>query len=326
MRRIILKEGPLVFLKKVATMEFLAGVFMYVISFLENYEMLYRSFGLSKVFRYDLFLIVIFSLFQLIYIFLLFLEWYFSYFEFTTKEVTHKSGLLFRRRRSVNLSQISSIEIHDSPLQRVMQHSSLILHHQDGKNVTKIKNIANLEESLPLIKQMISEASGIENLFSIKDLIKQNENLHLEFKETLRFDTRKQTINKELERAILKTLVGFLNTEGGNLVIGVSDAGQVLGLKRDFETLTKANRDGFENHLSQLIKTAIGLSFAKYIEIKFEKIEEKEVCLVTVTKSHKPAYLKNGDNQEEFFVRLGNSTQPLKMSDTEEYIKNNWKN
>ena len=89
MRRIILKEGPLVFLRNVLVMEIVATVFLYAISFLQNYEMLFRNWGLDKFVRYDIFLIVAFSAFQLIYVSLLFLDWYFAHFEITEKELTN---------------------------------------------------------------------------------------------------------------------------------------------------------------------------------------------------------------------------------------------
>jgi hypothetical protein len=87
----------------------------------------------------------------------------------------------------------------------------------------------------------------------------------------------------------------------------------------------KKNRDGFENHLNILIKTSIGIPFSKYINVRFEELDSKEICIVEVRGSHKPAYLKNSDQKEEFFVRVGNTSQPLSMSETEEYIKNHWK-
>jgi predicted HTH transcriptional regulator len=122
----------------------------------------------------------------------------------------------------------------------------------------------------------------------------------------------------------MKTIVGFLNTSGGTLIIGVSDDGVVKGLESDYKTLPKKNRDGLENHISMLIKTMIGLNFSKYINIKFEMVDSKDICMITVLESHKPAYLKDGDKKEEFFVRVGNSTQPFSMSEASEYIKTKW--
>ena len=109
MRRVILKEGPLVFLRNVLVMEIVATVFLYAISFLQNYEMLYRSWGLARFVRYDIFLIVAFSCFQLVYVSLLFLDWYFTHWEITEKEITQKSGLLFRHRKSASLFDVVSV-------------------------------------------------------------------------------------------------------------------------------------------------------------------------------------------------------------------------
>ena len=116
-----------------------------------------------------------------------------------------------------------------------------------------------------------------------------------------------------------------LNAEGGTLLIGVSDAGDIVGLESDYKALPKKNRDGLENHLSMLIKTSIGLPFAKYVSVDFESVKGHDVCLVNARESHKPAYLRTGDRTEEFFVRVGNSTQPFSMSEAEEYIASHWK-
>jgi membrane protein YdbS with pleckstrin-like domain len=324
MRRVVIKEGPLVFIRNVLVMELVAAVLLYVASFLGNYEMLFRSWGLDQYARYDIFLIVIFSVFQLIYILLLFLDWYFSLYEIREREIIRKSGLLFRRRKSVSLSNVTSVEIYQSPLSRPMHHATIILEHAGGR-ITKIKNVSNFDEHLHIIQQFVRNASGHSHTYNIRDLLEDGEGLFVEFKETLRYDVRKGEVNKEMEHAVLKTIVGFLNTRGGTLVIGVSDSALVMGLDNDYKSLPKKNHDGLENHINMLIKVSIGLAFAKYINVSFEKIEKKEVCIVSVMESHKPAYLKGGDRTEEFFVRVGNSTQPFSMSEAEDYIKIHWK-
>jgi len=324
MRRVILKEGPLVFLRNVLVMETMAAVFLYAISFLQNYEMLYRSWGLIELVRYDIFLILVFSLFQLVYVSLLFLDWYFAHFEITEKEITKKSGLLFRHRKSVTLSDVVSIETYHSPLGRMMRHATIIIHHNAG-GTTKIKNVSNADEYVHVIKQMSHNSSGRLPMYNVSHIIEEGEGFLTEFKETLRYDRRRKIVNKEVERMVMKTIVAFLNAKGGTILIGVSDDGSVVGLEDDYKTLPKKNRDGFENHLSMLVKTMIGLPFAKYVSVKFEKIKGVEICLVSVGESHRPAYLSNGGQKEDFFVRVGNSTQPFSMSETEEYIKTRWK-
>jgi hypothetical protein len=42
MRKMIIKEGPLVFLRNVVVMEIIASIFFVIISYLGNYELLFR--------------------------------------------------------------------------------------------------------------------------------------------------------------------------------------------------------------------------------------------------------------------------------------------
>lgn len=323
MRRIIVKEGPLVFLRNVLAMEIIASLFFFGISFLGNYEMLLRGLGLTNYIRFDVIEIILFSIFQLIYISVLFLNWYFSHYEILEKEIIRKSGLLFRHRKSVSLADVASVEVYQSPIGRMMFHATIILEHNNGRT-TKIKNVSNFDEYVHIIKQSAQSSSGRILTRDPKVLIETGEGLFVEFKETLRYDTRKGEISKEMEKMVMKTIVGFLNANGGTLIIGVSDSGQIVGLENDYKTLPKKNKDGFENHLSMLVKTMVGLPFTKYVHVSFETIENKEICLVTVRESHKPAYLTNGDKKEDFYVRVGNSTQPFSMSEMTEYIKTHW--
>lgn len=323
MRGIIIKEGPLVFLKDVLLMEFIAFVLLFGASFLANYEMLYKGWNLDHFMRYDIFIILVSSLFQFVYLIVLFINWYFSYFEINDKEITRKSGILFHHKKSVTLSDIVSVETYQSPIDRLINHATIILEHR-GDRITKIKNVSNFNEYIHIIKHAVSNAGQKSFPVDIENLIKIGEGISLEFKSTLRYDLRKGEVSKEMERIIIKSIVGFLNAEGGTLLIGVNDEGIITGLKNDYRNLPKKNRDGFENHLTMLIKTMIGLQFTKYVDIKFEYLDGEDVCVVNVKKGHKPAYLRNLDKKEEFFVRVGNSTQPFSMSETEEYIKSHF--
>src|SRR6185369_5279694 len=99
------------------------------------------------------------------------------------------------------------------------------------------------------IKQMVHNSSGLLPAHDASYLIEQGEGFKTEFKESLRYDKYKKEYNKEMERAVLKTIVSFLNAKGGTLLIGVNDKGEVVGLEDDYKTLPKKNKDGFENHL-----------------------------------------------------------------------------
>jgi hypothetical protein len=60
------------------------------------------------------------------------------------------------------------------------------------------------------------------------------------------------------------------------------------------------------------------------IDVTFYNLEGMDICLVCVPSSEKTVYLRS-DNQEAFYVRVGNTTQPLTMREAENYIKSHWR-
>jgi hypothetical protein len=59
-----------------------------------------------------------------------------------------------------------------------------------------------------------------------EDLIKSGKSKTLEFKSTLRWNLKEDRKHDRIvTHAVLKTIAAFLNTEGGDLLIGVADDG-----------------------------------------------------------------------------------------------------
>ncbi len=153
-------------------------------------------------------------------------------------------------------------------------------------------------------------------------IIERGEDNYIEFKSSLRWDMNRNTTNSDLKKEIAKAMSAFMNTEGGRLFIGVNDEGEILGLDNDYKTLgTRQNKDGFLQKMDQVVENYLGREFFEYISIKIIKIDDKDVCLVELTNSGKPVYLKLKD-KEEFYIRGSASSRPLSLSEANEYIKN----
>ncbi|HZZ99562.1 MAG TPA: ATP-binding protein [Candidatus Paceibacterota bacterium] len=162
---------------------------------------------------------------------------------------------------------------------------------------------------------------GVREEPNVRHLLRSGENEKLEFKTTFRWDLKRNQVNKELERGIMKTITAFLNSQGGQLVIGVDDGKGIIGLTPDMNSLAKKNEDGFENHFNNLFSSMIGPEFRRHVKLSFHEIGGEYVCLVTVERAHQPAYLKT-EGGEDFFIRTGNATTPLKMSQAASYVAN----
>jgi len=157
---------------------------------------------------------------------------------------------------------------------------------------------------------------------NIASLISTGENDTVEFKSTLRWDLKLNKINKELENIVLKTIAGFMNYKGGTLLIGVADSGEILGLNFDYNTLNRHDRDGFEQHLIQIVSDKLGTYVCTLIHIIFHSVYNAEICRIIVDTAKYPVYVKDG-NKMLFFVRTGNSTRELNTRDTVAYISSN---
>lgn len=98
----------------------------------------------------------------------------------------------------------------------------------------------------------------------IRKAIDSGESENVEFKSTLRTNLESGEKDVRMETAVLKTLVAFMNTEGGTLLIGVGDEGEITGIdESNFE-----NRDKLNLHMTNLIKSRIGNDFLNYISFR----------------------------------------------------------
>ena len=146
----------------------------------------------------------------------------------------------------------------------------------------------------------------------------------LEFKSSLRWDRKEARVNKGLEKMVLKTIAGFLNSkQGGTLLIGVDDEGAAVGLDTDYETLKKKDRDGFELQLQQVVVATLGESVPSFFTVTFHEIDGKDVCQISVEPSDHAVYLQ--ENQDAvFYLRTGNSTRPLPVNEVVKYVQHRW--
>jgi len=164
------------------------------------------------------------------------------------------------------------------------------------------------------------EEKKIKEKRSLLEYINTGESTILEFKSSSRWDYYQEKINKELKMEIIKTVAGFMNSEGGTLLIGVNDDGEIVGIENDVKTLSKKNLDGYELHLNSVIASSIGPEYTPFINICFDEFEDKKVCIIEIESSTHPIFIKNNDRRE-FYIRQGNSTRLLDSEETHKYIE-----
>jgi Schlafen, AlbA_2 len=158
----------------------------------------------------------------------------------------------------------------------------------------------------------------------LQTLIAQGESANLELKSSFRWDLKENKVNRALEGVVLKTLAGYMNGNGGTLLIGVADDGSIVGLENDYQTLKKQDRDGFEQALMTAVATQLGGDACHSVQMMFQSIEQKDVCRVIAGPAHRPVYLRSGETPK-LYVRTGVSTRELNVQEAVNYTEARWK-
>jgi len=155
-----------------------------------------------------------------------------------------------------------------------------------------------------------------------EELIKRGESKTLEFKSTLRWSLKEdRQDDKGVTHAVLKTVAAFLNTEGGDLLIGVADDGSIVGIEKD----QLENDDKFMLHLTQVVRNGLGDRAGTCVDPKTQIVDGKTVCVVSCQRSPEPVFLKwkglEAMPEGDLFVRSGPGTVKLAPDSAREYIR-----
>lgn len=189
------------------------------------------------------------------------------------------------------------------------------------KELTKQKQINEQQE-----KFFENRIAKISEQISADDLLKRindGESKKLEFKSTLRLNLHTNNFDKKMENEVLKTIVAFCNSEGGELLIGVDDNGKILGIELD----RFPNEDKFLLHIGNLISQRIRPLVAHFIDFEIVEAENKKICKISCNKSNEDVWLNTskGVDSWEFYIRTGPASSPLSPPDAVKYIKEHFK-
>jgi hypothetical protein len=152
---------------------------------------------------------------------------------------------------------------------------------------------------------------------AVRALIEGRETDKVELKEGAAYSKQRNQKSPDMIRKVLREVVGFLNSGGGNVFLGVTDAGKVVGIADDIHHADskKKNRDGYELFLRNSIGGKLGTIHSSNCKISFHKIDNLEVCRIFVPASLAPVYL-DGD----LIIRDGTSSRQLNAQETSTYI------
>ena len=319
-----IKRSPIVLIRNLIGIEIVAFLLYFLSLGYGSYKSdLWNQIFLSNVFSYDAAKMIFLAGAQLFITIFAFLSWYYESYDIRPGAISHSRGVLFKNNRTLPLEKSMTVTLSSGPLGKILHYATIRLENHNYKEM-ELKTISHSESYLKVIEKCIDP--NIRRFVEKPDmsrLISQDEDERLEFKSSLRFDRKLNQMNRELEKAAMKTVAGFLNSKGGYLVLGVDDSRKPLGLEDDYQTIQRKDSDGFENHFTQVFNSMIGPEHRHLVKLWFYNFENRDICVVQVTSSPRPIYLKVNDG-ERFFVRTGNITTDLKFSEVDAYTRSRW--
>ncbi len=182
-------------------------------------------------------------------------------------------------------------------------------------------NPTSAVEIVDKLDDMLNVVGNLTEADRIRSLSRMPESINLEFKETLCWNVRQKQKDKDgVETSALKTIVGFLNSEGGTLLIGVSDKGEIKGINTEVEKIHKSSLDKFKLYLADTLKHRIGEEYYEfYKNYEAYDVDGKLVLKIDCTPYDKhPGVYLDGN---KFYVRENPRTSLLEGRALAEYTK-----
>lgn len=174
--------------------------------------------------------------------------------------------------------------------------------------------------------------------YALRNRLANHETSSQEFKSTYWCDLRRrghqpdatpqQLRSDAVKHSALKSIAGFLTTGGGTLFIGVSDAGEILGLQPDLDILAESGRH--VDHLINNIKTDVAQRFRDgntvndYVSVGIVNVEGTKILQLEIASRRKLSFLTSAEGNPQLFRRQDNRTITVQIYELEDFLA--WRN
>ena len=195
----------------------------------------------------------------------------------------------------------------------------ILLGANEARQFPILRTVTDIIRALPPLTDSIP--------IDTHELLAALESKTLEFKQTLSLDvksTDKQKQNemrKVIELATLKTIAAFLNSDGGTLLVGVTDSRDPVGIEDDLSRFHDGSHDKFLLHFKNLIRANIGEQFYPFLDSHLVPIDTKWILRVDCKRSDRPCFI--GD---DFYVRTNPATDKLAGPTLLQYVSTRFPN
>lgn len=210
---------------------------------------------------------------------------------------------------------------------------ALLMGLEDGSTLDAAVGAADFIHSLdlelvPSVEHGEFESSRVlrsrlpSQLSEILSILEAGESISAEFKSSLLCSMRdwqrdgSLVEHPSLPGEVLKTICAFLNTDGGDLLIGADDDGKPSGgIQRDLE-VRGWSLDKWQLHLASLVQSSFrdGDLIAPYLDIRIVTVDDVPVAHVRVVSRESRSFVRREKGKHyEYFIRNASRTDSLDL-------------
>jgi hypothetical protein len=242
-------------------------------------------------------------------------------------EKSHK-GIIPRLSKSdiLNISiRLPSLDIQKNIIDIIRKFELMKTKINDlGESI--MKNPISNDKSIEQINSINESLNLLTNSDKIKNIISLGESKTSEFKQTVTYCIREKTRQKYITDSWVKNIGAFLNSQGGDLLLGVSDDQKITGMKFEMEKFFKQGGndlgDNLMKHVKNIIKEKIGEEFYPLIDAELVPIDDDYVLWIKCTASDREVFV----NKNDFYVRTHPATDKLEGKKLLDYIEIRFRN
>ena len=203
-----------------------------------------------------------------------------------------------------------------------------------GRVLNVIEDIGQVEMSPVKADMTKPQERDVALRRLLSEMLADSENQYTEYKSSLLWSKGKskewiaESNSPEIKEygdntstiIIAKAISAFLNSRGGSLLIGIKEnkAGlkdEIIGINSELYKLDDPCLDGYRRYivdrvLRPYLPSDIFNRLSHFIEIRFEEINDKQICIVDIRPSDKKAFLKIR-GRDHFYIRVDATTREI---------------
>ena len=174
---------------------------------------------------------------------------------------------------------------------------------------------------------MVYNLSSMSEAKHLQHLIDLGETRHVEFKQSFfaninKIRSEEKTAKcREVQFEVIKDIASFMNTDGGTLLIGVEDNGNVTGISLELSKFNFKKMDNYFQKLGAQLESRLGKNYHQYCKLTQVELGNQTIVRIDCKASPVPIFVDN----EKFHVRTDTSSPSLTGEAMLRYIQHHFK-